>query len=67
MAQQPIIEIAEFPHDDRVWRIDYLGEITSQLQNNNNLQVEVILRPVSDETISDFSQYIEYNVENPEW
>lgn len=67
MAQQPIIEIAEFPHDNRVWRIDYLGTITSQLQHNNNLLVEVILRPVSHDTVSDFSEYIWYDIENPEW
>lgn len=67
MAQQQIIEIAEFPHDDRLWRIDYLGAIKSKLQNNNNLQVEVILRPVSDSTKSDFSQFKQNGRENSEW
>lgn len=67
MAQKQIIEIAEFPHDDRLWRIDYLGAIKSKLQNNNNLQVEVILRPVSDSTKSDFSQFKQNGRENSEW
>lgn len=67
MAQQPIIEIAEFPHDNRLWRIDYLGAITSKLQYNNNMMIKVILRPVSDSTTADFSQYIKFQVVNPEW
>lgn len=67
MAQQPITEIAEFPHDNRLWRIDYLGAITSELQRNNNLMIEVILRPVSDSTITNFSQYNKFPVIKPEW
>ena len=47
MDQQPVIEIAEFPHDNKLWRIDRLGKIFSQLKNNNNLFIEVYLRPVN--------------------
>ena len=32
MDQQPVIEIAEFPHDNKLWRIDGLGKIFSQLK-----------------------------------
>ncbi|URD66873.1 hypothetical protein LNQ82_06530 [Conchiformibius steedae DSM 2580] len=67
MTQQPIIEIAEFPHDNRLWRIDYLSEITSKLQRNNNIMIEVILRPVSDATKADFSQFTQNGTENFEW
>ena len=55
MAQQPIIEIAEFPHDNKLWRIDNLGAITSKLGNNNNLMIEVNLRPVSQSTLNQFA------------
>lgn len=56
MAQQSIIEIAEFPHDNRLWRIDYLGAIMPELQCNN-MMIGVVLHPVSDSTIEKFSQY----------
>ena len=55
MAQQPIIEIAEFPHDNKLWRIDSLDAITSKLGNNNNLMIEVNLRPVSQSTLNQFA------------
>ncbi|SPY04369.1 Uncharacterised protein [Neisseria flavescens] len=55
MTQQPIIEIAEFPHDNRLWRIDSLGTISSKLGNNNNLMIEVNLRPVLQSTLNQFA------------
>ena len=66
MAQQPIIEIAEFPHDNKLWRIDSLGAITSKLGNNNNLMIEVNLRSVSQSTLNQFasSYYQDWIIQN---
>ncbi|WP_308034313.1 hypothetical protein [Neisseria lactamica] len=70
MDQQPVIEIAEFPHDNKLWRIDGLGKIFSQLKNNNNLFIEVYLRPVNfhDNSVYNFAKFdssgreiLEYN------
>lgn len=69
MDQQPVIEIAEFPHDNKLWRIDGLGKIFSQLKNNNNLFIEVYLRPVNfhDNSVYNFARFDSSGREIPEY
>ena len=69
MDQQPVIEIAEFPHDNKLWRIDRLGKIFSQLKNNNNLFIEVYLRPVNfhDNSVYNFARFDNSGREIPEY
>ncbi|MBG8782818.1 hypothetical protein FCG17_00340 [Neisseria meningitidis] len=69
MDQQPVIEIAEFPHDNKLWRIDGLGKIFSQLKNNNNLFIEVYLRPVNfhDNSVYNFAKFDSSGREIPEY
>ena len=69
MDQQPVIEIAEFPHDNKLWRIDRLGKIFSQLKNNNNLFIEVYLRPVNfhDNSVYNFARFDSSGREIPEY
>ena len=69
MDQQPVIEIAEFPHDNKLWRIDGLGKIFSQLKNNNNLFIEVYLRPVNfhDDSVYNFAKFDSSGREIPEY
>ena len=69
MDQQPVIEIAEFPHDNKLWRIDGLGKIFSQLKNNNNLFIEVYLRPVNfhDNSVYNFARFDSSVREIPEY
>ena len=69
MDQQPVIEIAEFPHDNKLWRIDGLGKIFSQLKNNNNLFIEVYLRPVNfhDNSVYNFARFDNSGREIPEY
>ena len=69
MDQQPVIEIAEFPHDNKLWRIDGLGKISSQLKNNNNLFIEVYLRPVNfhDNSVYNFARFDSSGREIPEY
>ena len=69
MDQQPVIEIAEFPHDNKLWRIDRLGKIFSQLKNNNNLFIEVYLRPANfhDNSVYNFARFDNSGREIPEY
>lgn len=69
MDHQPVIEIAEFPHDNNLWRIDGLGKIFSKLENNNNLLIEVYLRPVNADSnsICNFAKFDDSGGEIPEY
>lgn len=57
-----VIRIKEFPNDDRVWRLDWLGAV----DRNDNVQtencIEVYLRPVSDTNKEDFGSSIQERV-----
>ena len=63
MDQQPV------PHDNKLWRIDRLGKIFSQLKNNNNLFIEVYLRPVNfhDNSVYNFARFDNSGREIPEY
>lgn len=52
-----------------MWRIDGLGKIFSQLKNNNNLFIEVYLRPVNfhDNSVYNFAKFDSSGREIPEY
>lgn len=56
------IRIKEFPNDDQIWRLDWLGAV----DRNDNVQtenyIEVYLRPVSDTNKADFGSSIQKRI-----
>lgn len=59
----PIPPIREFPHDGRLWRIDWLGPVRGNPGSSSEPTIDVILSPVRDKRPNPYTTYDVHNEE----